>query len=98
MSRKKNSDDVEDLKEQIRTLREENKQLARKLKRSSKGNRKVEDLEEMIQDQEFHKVEEPKDESKCPKCGKDEYILIDAVVRKFHRCQFCGHRSKAQRT
>ena len=96
MSKRKNSDD-EDLREEIKALREENKQLSRKLRRLLKNSRKVSDLEEMIQDQDYSEVE-VKSEPKCPKCGKDEYKLIDAVVRKFYRCQFCGHRSKPERT
>jgi len=96
MSRRKNSDDGEDLREEIKALREENKQLSRKLKRLLKSNKHVSDLEEMIQDQ-AHTPAIVAAEPKCPRCGKDEYILIDAVVRKFYRCQFCGHRSKPER-
>ena len=85
-NKKDNSDEIERLEQEIKTLRSENRHLKKELKQSNKRYKPEHDQDELILEEHSPKKE------MCNECGKGEIITTDLGVRKLIHCTVCKYR------
>lgn len=82
---------VEQLEGKIRELKQENRQLHRRLSRVTKGYKSYLDKEDLNSEIIMNKKEEKKI---CYECSTGEYRLMVIGNRRFRRCTECGKTGK----
>jgi len=99
MGRKKSEDEdkIEQLEDQIRTLKAINKSLVRRLKKIDKKFT-YHEFEETDVQSKFRTEEVIIKLYSCEFCNKTEVEEFEIVGRKIRKCNSCGKRSKAQKT
>jgi hypothetical protein len=99
MGRKKSEDEdkIEQLEDQVRTLKSINKALIRRLKKLDKKFT-YDELEDTETQTKFE-VDKPRIKLMvCPFCKKNELEVFEIVGRKIGKCNNCGKRTKAEKT
>jgi predicted nucleic acid-binding Zn-ribbon protein len=90
MGRKKKSeggeDTLEQLEQEVRKLKSENRHLHKELKRSNKKYKPHHDKEELLEEE--HREKNPL----CEQCGKGNIKSTDLGVRKLVSCTVCTFR------
>lgn len=99
MGRKKSEeeDKIEQLEDQIRTLKAINKSLVRRLKKIDKKFT-YHEFDETDLQSKFKTEEIPVKLFLCEFCRKNEVEEFEIVGRKIRKCNSCGKRTKAQKT
>jgi hypothetical protein len=77
---------MEQLEQEIKLLKSENRQLKKELKRSNKRYKPEHDQEDLLVEEHSPKKEH------CTECGKGEIIITDLGVRKLIHCTVCKYR------
>lgn len=96
MSKKHNREERinERLQEEVKKLKQENRQLRQRLKNVSKGYYKyLLETEDIVEE---NIIETNKNEVKkiCWDCGIGEYKEIIVMKRRWRQCQSCGKKGK----
>lgn len=101
MKKRRNKDDtVEKLEKEIRELKSLNRTLMRRLKKTDRHYKEIEDeIEEQSSTEDIEKFYKPTKQvsTVCPNCSRNELESITVVNRAFQKCANCGWRSKAEK-
>lgn len=85
--------DEDDLFRQMRRLKEENRSLKKLIKKLSKGNNRIEILEEMVKGIEDSESEVQEKSNKCRKCKTGTQKVIElGKIRKIISCDRCDFK------
>jgi DNA-directed RNA polymerase subunit RPC12/RpoP len=92
--RNKEVDEIEQLRKEIRELKSINRALTRQLKKLSKGQHRLVDLEDELKEALLEQEVETKTEkNSCKDCGSGRLEDVDLGVRNIQVCRDCGWRS-----
>ena len=87
MSRKKKeTDEVEQLEQEVRKLKSENRHLQKELKKNNKKYKPQHNKNELLEEEyEAKKI-------MCEECGKGEIVTTSLGPRKLIHCKICQYR------
>lgn len=102
MSKRKReeTDEIETLQKEIRELKALNRSLVKQIKKLSKGANRIQELEEILQDEFENKSKESPKETKkagyCPKCVEGELSLVSLGEKAYSFCSHCSYRKRTK--
>ncbi len=88
-SKKRNIDEIEDLKRDNKQLRQIIKSLERQLKNENKKLKKEYDQTKLIEEEYEDKTPKP---AQCEECGKGQIVKTDLGFRTLIHCNICRFR------
>jgi hypothetical protein len=84
--KKENTDEIEQLEQEIKMLKCENRHLKKELKRSNKRYKPDHTQEDLIE--EDHETKH----GICEQCGKGKLAVVELGPRKLISCSVCDYR------
>jgi hypothetical protein len=94
MAKNKDRSEIEMIRGENRKLRSQVRHLEKEVSKLSRNNKKIEDLEEIIQEDIQLAQHEVSNVRSCKKCASPKVVPLDLGVKTFLMCTNCKHREQ----